>query len=206
MCFTVTALWPRAVVAQQPAPPAAQVLAERISTVRGLAKEPPEVIAGTRRTCMSGHGPANVARARGFGADSMPDAADNCAFALQLTAQADQLGVLYQQLLRDLGGATAGAEQLPLAIATAALKAKTNQVLIGNDRAAVVTPALAFDAGFTVAYGKRERPAPGMPDLPTLKPVAERCLAQQEANLGLCYSTGYVYGARAVAGLPVFGP
>lgn len=190
-------------IAQQQSAPSAQVLAERASAVRGLAREPLDVIARVREVCAAGQAPANVARGRGFGAESMPDAADSCASALNLIGRAGQLGALYKQLQRELGGGASGHEQLPSAIATAVLKTKTNQAHVGNDRAAIITAALAFDAGFTVAYGKGERPAAGMPEINVLKPIAERCLAPAEANLGLCYSTGYVYGARGVSGLPL---
>jgi len=109
----------------------------------------------------------------------------------------------YRNLLVDLSGAAGEAERLPGAIAAVAMKPASNQVAIGNQRAAIVTAALAFDAGFTVAYRKGERHSAGMPDLQTLKPIAERCLSQSEADLALCFSTGYVYGARSVSGLPM---
>lgn len=192
-------------IAQQ-GTPSAQVLAERASTLRGLAGEPQEVIAKTRRACAAGQASASTSRSRGFGDYMAPDTADYCAFALHLVGRAGQLLGLYQQLQTDLGGSRSGHEQLPMAIAAAVLKAKSNQVPIGNDRAAVISAALAFDAGFTMAYGKGERPSPGMPDIAALKPIAELCLAQAEPNLSLCYSTGYVYGARAISGLAIVAP
>lgn len=68
-----------------------------------------------------------------------------------------------------------------------------------SDKTGKVTGAIAFDTGFTAAFGQ----APASPSLPTmaaLKPIAERCLAQAEPNLKLCYSAGFAFGARSARG------
>jgi hypothetical protein len=96
-----------------------------------------------------------------------------------------------------LGGSTDGPERLPKAIG-AAVTNGTGKVAIGNGKAATVTPALAFDAGFTVAYSDRAA-TKGTADPGQLKALAEACLEQHQAA-GTCFSVGYVYGVQAVAG------
>lgn len=192
--------------AQQQGAPSANLRAERTSTLRAMAEAPLDLVVKVRRQCAAGDGPTATAKLRSYGDSAAADAADACAAALQLVGRNGQLIGFYRQMQNDLGGASTGHEQLPTAIGAAVVKTKEGQVPIGNGRSAVITAALAFDAGFTVAYGKGTGPAQGMPDLPVLKPIAERCLAQAEPNLGLCYSTGYVYGARAVTGLVIVAP
>lgn len=66
-----------------------------------------------------------------------------------------------------------------------------------------LTPALAFDTGFVSAYQSEEAPPRGLPALASLKPIAERCLAQQEHDTELCRAAGQVFGARIAHGEPV---
>jgi len=164
------------------------------------------MVARMRRNCAAGQGPASVARTRSLGDAELPDAADLCSVVLQRTGQDRGLIAFYRELQRELGGADAGHEQLPAAIAATLLKAGGTQVPVGNGRAAAITAALAYDAGFTVAYTKGELPTAAMPGYTALKPIAERCLGQTEPSLGLCYSTGYVFGARAVGDKPADKP
>lgn len=181
-----------------------QVLRERIEGLEYLMKRQPlEDILQDRRICASGRSPAAVARSRSIGAETQPDASDLCATLLARTAREGQLLGFYRDLLIELGADGTSSSHLPAAIAATVLKGESNQVPIGTRRAALISSALALDAGFTVAYQKVQQATPAMPDLRTLKPIAERCLALSETNLGLCYSTGYVYGARAVSGRPM---
>jgi hypothetical protein len=69
-----------------------------------------------------------------------------------------------------------------------------------DKRTTVTTPSIAFDNGFVTAYLKHEAIPAGLPAMVTLKPVAERCLAQNENDTDLCYSVGYAYGVRASNG------
>ena len=62
------------------------------------------------------------------------------------------------------------------------------------------TPATALDSGFMAAYGRAEAMPADLPSMATLRPVAERCLAQAEAHTSLCYSAGYAFGLRAAHG------
>lgn len=192
--------------AQGSTPASPQVLRERVESLQGLlAREPRESIAEMRRICAFGRAPAATARSRSLGAETQPDAADRCATVLLRTARERALAELYRDLVGELGGDVGEHAKLPAAIATTVLKTGSVQVPIGNARAATVTGALAFDSGFTLAYEKGERATAAMPELVVLKSIAERCLASVEPKLGLCYSTGYVYGARAVTGLPLAG-
>ena len=63
-----------------------------------------------------------------------------------------------------------------------------------------VTPALALDAGFTVAYqtGAPTKSA----DAAALRKATETCLdkyANQPLSPGACFGVGYVHGAQAYA-------
>lgn len=62
------------------------------------------------------------------------------------------------------------------------------------------TAASAIDNGFMVGYRKGEEVPSDLPNMVTLKPIAERCLMQREPHIGLCYSTGYAFGLRASHG------
>lgn len=66
-------------------------------------------------------------------------------------------------------------------------------------RTSGTAPALSLDTGFVAGFHKREA-ADTLPAMAALRPVAERCLAQQETDVGLCYSVGYAYGCRSASG------
>lgn len=192
--------------AQPQAVPSPALQRERLESLQGVLKgDPPEQIAKSRRSCASGQEPTATARSRSLGATSLPDAADYCVTVLLRLARDGELMRYYQALLTELNGRPDGFERFPSAVAATVMKGGSNQVPVGNQRAAVVSAALALDAGFTVAFQKGERHAAGMPPVAALKEIAERCLSLGEGDLGLCYSTGYVYGARAVSGLPLAG-
>jgi len=162
-----------------------------------LTTDPPDAISAERWVCAMGQSPGSVAESRVQGAYFFPDAADGCVTALVRTAHDRQLPELYGKLLIKLGGSTDALERLPKAIGAAVMNG-TGKVAIGNDKAAVVTPALAFDAGFTVAYSDHAAPR-GATDSGQLKALAEACLGQRQ-DAGTCFSAGYVYGAQAIAG------
>jgi hypothetical protein len=184
-----------------------EVLKERReSALHVLTHEDNDAVADIRQRCASGAWSPRVVQVRARGPEDIwqetPDASDMCANALARVAKDGGLQAAYAQLVSELAGDNATARTLPAAIG-AAVKASATTVSIGNQRGAKITPALALDAGFTVAYQGGSKAAAGMPDIATLKPIAERCLAQSESNLALCYATGFVYGARAVSGLPL---
>jgi hypothetical protein len=155
-------------------------------------------IAGFRRLCAAGGAPGSVAEDRAENAYFAPDAADQCVTALVRTARDRRLAELYGKLLAELGGSADGAERLPRAIGAAVLNG-TTKVAIGNKKAAEVTPALAFDAGFTVAYQEGSASKATTADTVQLRTLAEACLGQHQ-DAGTCFSVGYVYGARATRG------
>jgi hypothetical protein len=158
-----------------------------------------EIVTKLRRACATGQSVSATEWSRSLGSTSLADAGDECPTLLLRVGRDGALLSLYRDMMVELTGQPGGHEQMPAAIAAIVMKGG-NQVTLGNQRAAVVTPALALDAGFTVAYQKRERATAAMPGLSVLKPIAERCLSQQERDLGLCYATGYTYGARAASG------
>jgi hypothetical protein len=161
-----------------------------------LTTDPPYAIAAERWVCAMGRSPSTVAENRAGGWAFFPDAADGCVTALVRTAHDRRLPELYGKLLTELGGSTDGPERLPKAIGAAVMNG-SGKVAIGNGRAAVVTPALAFDAGFSVAYNDQAA-AKGVADPGQLKALAEACLGQHQ-DTGTCFSAGYVYGTQAVA-------
>jgi hypothetical protein len=156
----------------------------------------PALIANARRSCALGQEPARVAEARSQGAYFTPDVADSCVTALVRTARDHHLADLYGKLVAEVGGSSDASEKLPRAIGAAVLNNATN-VAIGNGKAAIVTSALAFDAGFTVAY--QDGALKKAVNAERLKALAEDCLAQRQ-DAGTCFSVGYVYGARAFNG------
>ncbi len=189
--------------AQPAATVTSEVQRDRAEMLAYLLKEArPEQVLNSRKRCASGVAQDATDRSRVIGWTALPDAADQCPTVLLRQARDGLLLGLYRDLLVELSGQSAGHEQLPAAIGGAVMRG-ANQVPIGNQRAAAVTAALALDAGFTVAYQKGERMNAGMPPLAALRPIADRCLRQQESDLGLCYATGYTLGARAVSGQPL---
>lgn len=169
-----------------------------------LTTIPLELTVGMRRTCAAGDAPANTTMSRTSGFNS-PDASDTCSMSLLRLAREGMLLNLYRDLMVSATGQTAGHEKIPAAVAAAAMRGGA-EVSLGNQRAVAVSTSLAFDAGFTVAYQQRQAMTSSMPALQVLKPIAERCLAGQERDRGLCYATGLTYGARAVSGQPVAQP
>ncbi|MBS0445106.1 MAG: hypothetical protein JSR59_04050 [Proteobacteria bacterium] len=180
--------------------PRDQVMRERFESLENIRREPAELVVKARRQCASGQDPRATARSRALGAETSADSSDHCAAVLARVASDGGLIELYRDMVMSLNGSAAGVESLPAAIGAAVMKPGVNQVPIGNQRAAVISSALALDAGFSVAYQQGQKMTPAMPDLSSLKAIAERCLGLAEQDLGLCYSTGYVYGARAVNG------
>lgn len=151
--------------------------------------------AAERFVCAMGQEPATVLESRAGGAAFTPDASEGCVTSLMRVAHDGALPELYSKLLTELGGDTGVSEQLPRAIGAVVLGGKAN-VAIGNGKAAAITPALAFDAGFSVAYqdGNAARPPAMAQDKLTM--LTEACLAQKE-DAGACFSAGYIYGAQA---------
>ncbi|MEA3015185.1 MAG: hypothetical protein QOD42_3730 [Sphingomonadales bacterium] len=164
-----------------------------------LERAPAEDIARDREACANGQQPAAVTRSRSAGAASLPDAADLCVTVLIRTGRDSALMPFYRRLAQRVAGNAAEYGRLPERIGAAVIQQRSDRVAIGA-AGTIVTAALAFDAGFTAAYSKNEGVGAGLPDMASLRPVAERCLAQAEARLGLCYSAGYAYGARARQG------
>jgi hypothetical protein len=158
----------------------------------------PALIANLRESCARGGEPARVAESRSQGAHFTPDAADGCVTALARTARDGRLPELYRKFLTEMGGSVGGSERWPRAIGAAVLNGN-GKVAIGNSKAAEVTPALAFDAGFTVAYQEGSASKVVTTDTQQLKVIAEACLGQHQ-DAGTCFSAGYVYGARATRG------
>jgi hypothetical protein len=182
----------------------AEVARDREASRQAILNDaPPGQVAADRRSCVAGSMPESIRKSRAIGWNALPDAADDCVAAALRMARDGQLVQPYRDVLADLGGASGGEQSLPASIGAAVMRAKSDRVSIGNGKAAIITPALAFDAGLTVAYQQRPRPPVALPEIAALKSNAERCLAQGERDLGLCYSTGYIYGLRAVNGLAV---
>jgi len=182
-----------AMAADPPGP--AEVAAQRRESLDGmLTRDAAYTIADIRWVCAMGREPVSVAEDRQEGAYFTPDAADSCVAALVRTAHDGHLPELYSKLVVKLGGNADGYEQLPRAIGAAVLGGN-GRVAIGNGKAAVVTPALAFDAGFAAAYAGNA--ANKVADVHQLRTLAESCLGQQQ-DAGACFSAGYAYGARAL--------
>ena len=159
-----------------------------------VTKDSARDIENQRWLCAMGEEPNDVAEARKDGNDDEPDASDSCVMALILSARDRVLPDLYRKIIVKLGGDESGYEKLPHVIGASVL-ANYKQVNIGNGKAAVVTGALAFDAGFVVAYQdaapKKEANAQ------KLKELTETCLANGD-DAGTCFSIGYVQGSLAV--------
>jgi hypothetical protein len=155
----------------------------------------PALIANLRESCAAGGEPTRVADSRAQGAYFTPDAADGCVAALVRTAHDGHLPELYRQLLMKIGGNVQDAEKWPRAVGAAVL-GDSHKVPAGNHKSADVTPALAFDAGFTVGYQDDAADKAANADPAQLKPIAEACLAQRH-DAGTCFSAGYLYGVQA---------
>lgn len=158
-----------------------------------------EDVDNTRKTCAFGEAPAWVTakRARYGAGQRFADASDMCVAALGSIARDHRLPALYREMLAKLGGSIAGAGQLPQAIGGAVLK-DVAKVPIGDGKVMTVTPALAFDAGFTAAVEENGRSKAENPDPEQLKSLAEGCLGQHQ-DAGACFSAGYMYGAESLS-------
>lgn len=165
-----------------------------------LTDYPAQRVAMQRTSCIAGRQPDFIRETRATGADVTPDASDLCASVLMRMARDGTLLQPYQALFSTQTGGSTGYESIPAAMATAALKNGADRIAVGNGKAVMLTSAWMLDAGFTVAYQQRPAPPASMPPIAALKPIAERCLGRQERDLSLCYSTGYMYGLRAVNG------
>ncbi len=181
-------------------PSPAKIAADRQEGLDELLTEEflPIQIANLRRSCALGGEPTRVAESRAGGAYFTPDAADGCVTALVRTARDGHLPELYHEFLAKMGGSIESYERWPRAIGAAVLNGN-GKVAIGNSKAAEVTPALALDAGFTVAYQEGSASKVVTTDTQQLKIIAEACLGQHQ-DAGTCFSAGYVYGARATRG------
>lgn len=181
------------------APSPAEIAARRQAALDEMltAAFQPSLIANVRQSCALGMEPSHVVESRNGGAYFTPDAADSCVMALVRTAHDNRLTELYAKLLPELGGNAGAAEQLPRVIGAAVMGGNT-KVAIGNGKVAEVTPALAFDAGFTVAYQAGDASNGETANSGQLKDIAEVCLAQQR-DAKTCFSAGYVYGAQALS-------
>ena len=177
------------------APNASDVAAQRQAILTDmLGKDAAPTVAAHRWVCAMGQEPAKVAEVRAQGASFFPDAADSCVAALTRMARDRQLPTLYGQLLTELGGGQGAGPQLPNTIGAVVMNGAT-KAPIGNGKSMVVTPALAFDAGFTVAYQQGAAEA-GPVNIAQLKAVAEDCLSQRR-DAATCFSVGHAQGARA---------
>jgi hypothetical protein len=148
-----------------------------------------------RWVCAMGGEPDSVKEARANGFAFTPDAADSCVTALRRIAQVGELLSMYAKLAREVGGTEEGYKLLPRAIGSAAL-ANRNSITVGGGKGAAVTPALAFDAGFTVAFTERV-PDKWTLETKKLREITADCLANKR-DAGTCFSAGYLYGAHAV--------
>lgn len=176
-------------------PSPADIAAHRQAVLDDMVtKNPAYVIAGQRWLCAMGKKPTQVIEQRAQGAYFFPDAADSCVTALIRTAQDRQLSTLYGRLLTELGGGQGEEARLADTIGATVMNG-TAKVPIGNGKVMLVTPAIAFDAGFTVAY-RQGAGAAGSVNVQQLKVVAEDCLNQRR-DAATCFSVGHVYGARA---------
>jgi hypothetical protein len=179
--------------AQQDSP--AEIARQRQEILDHMMQLDAQRNAPQRWVCAMGKEPESVKEGRAEGDAFMPDAADSCLTALRRIAQVGDLLPMYAKLAKEVGGTEEGYKLLPRYIGSAAL-ANRDSVSVGNGMGALVTPSLAFDAGFTVAYTERV-PDKWTSDTKKLKEITEDCLANRR-DAGTCFSVGYLYGAHAV--------
>jgi hypothetical protein len=172
-----------------------EIAAQRKEILEMMMKDTADSVGVKRWVCAMGKEPESVKEARAGGFDFTPDASDGCVTALVRTAQVGDLVQMYSKLAKAVGGTGEDYKTLPRAIGSAAL-ANRDSVAVGGGKGAQVTPSLAFDAGFTVAYTERV-PDKGITDAQKLKAITEACLGGSQ-DAGTCFSVGYVYGAHAV--------
>ena len=171
--------------------------ADQEQTLKELDDMLNEDIATTRKMCALGQAPGWVSakRARYGSAVPFADASDMCVGVLGSIAERGHLSDLYREFLITMGGDAAAYERWPRVIGNAVLNDAT-KVAIGKNKVADVTPALAFDAGFTVAYEDGKAAKDQTADAAALKALTEACLGQHQ-DAGTCFSVGYVYGVHA---------
>ena len=189
------------------APPALAISAEEKAKLDKGAQETLDELhrllaedsTNTRTSCAMGEAPGWVAERRAHVPTiHFADASGMCVSTLGAKGEDGQLGRLYRDLLARLGGDVTGAVNWPRAIGAAVLADKST-VAIGNGKAITVQPALAFDAGFTVAYQEGSASHMQNADADQLQALAEACLDQHQ-EAGTCFSAGYLYGAASVRG------
>ena len=185
----------QSLAAGKPSP--GEITAQRQDIISNiLTSDPPSTVEDSRWVCAMGRAPTLVSKSRAEGDDFMPDAVDECMAALTRKAHDRGLPELYSKLLTQLGSSTEGYEKLPHAIGTAVMNG-SGKAPIGGGKVATVTPALAFDAGFTVAYQEDAGNQPPSVTDAQLRVLAEGCLNQQQ-DAGSCFSAGYMYGVKAL--------
>jgi hypothetical protein len=175
-----------------PLPPGAK------ATLDEIDKALSEDSTAKRNMCAAGSAPGWVAEKRARYGARVPfaDAPDLCVATLEGLASSRSLFGFYRELLISLGGDAGTYSTFPQRIAASVLK-DTQKVPIGNGKVATITPALAFDAGFTVGYQDKATDK-STTDPAKLKAGADKCLRQQSDD-GTCFSIGYVYGGHAAA-------
>jgi len=159
-----------------------------------------EAVAEDRQACVSGAQAEATKFTRANGLAGFPDTADYCVMVLIRTGRDGRLLDAYREVVARGKGDEASIPTLPAAIGGALLKQKVDTVSIGHGLVVSIRPALAFDAGFSAAYLAGDRDLSGLPTVTALKAVAERCLDEQEGDLGQCFWSGYAFAARALNG------
>lgn len=157
-------------------------------------------VANDRDACITGVQADAVATAREVGLPGFADVSDLCVTVLIRTGRDGRLLDAYATIIAENRGDPSNVETLPDAIGGALLKQKSTDVPIGNGLAVGIKPALAFDAGFVVAYRSDDRDMSGLPEAGQLKQSAEACLAQQSNDMASCFWSGYALAARALNG------
>jgi len=175
-----------------------EIIAAHLKAI--LTTQSADDVAGSRNKCITGAQAEAVAMAREVGLPGYADVSDLCITVLIRTGRDERLLDPYETIMMRHTGATTDAKNLPSWIGGALIEQKSNIAPLGNGKGITIDPSLAFDAGFSAAYLKRETTSPPMPDAATLKAISERCLAQAENNLGLCYASGYAHAIQALNG------
>jgi hypothetical protein len=186
--LVVSAFW-----AQQESP--AEIAASRQAVLDHMAKADALNSGIQRWVCAMGGEPDSVVEARAGGFGFTPDAIDSCLTALKRVAQIGDLLPMYARFAKELGGTEEGFKLLPRSIGSAALNNREG-VLVGGGVGGKITPALAFDAGFTVAFTERVADKWTL-ETKKLREITADCLANKR-DAGTCFSAGYLYGAHAV--------
>lgn len=172
-----------------------QVEAERRSLVFAMVTIAlPHEVSTVRETCFRGEMPAFVVAARAKGDYFVPDAADYCVAAIARHNLDNVPEAPYYLWLKEIGGTSEKAASVLRAVASAALHGQPS-IAIGNNKTAKMRPAMAFDAGFVVAYQDRAAVPAGKVSAAALRTVTEACLADKQ-DIATCYSVGVLHGAQ----------